>query len=125
MNKLRPINLKLSTIHFPITAISSILHRISGVIMLFIFGILLWLLDLSLSSPKDFHYVMYIFNNFYCKFIIWCFFNIFIYHIINGIRHILMDFNFLSETLKTATFLTYIVFSITLMLSIIAGVLIW
>ncbi|WP_241971806.1 succinate dehydrogenase, cytochrome b556 subunit [Candidatus Pantoea edessiphila] len=125
MKKSRPINLKLSTINFPIPAISSILHRISGVIILFVFGIFLWFLDLSLSSLEEFQYITSIFNSFYFKFISWLIFTILIYHIINGIRHILMDFSCLSETLKTSTFSTYIVFSMTIILSILAGVFIW
>ncbi|MBK4775296.1 succinate dehydrogenase, cytochrome b556 subunit [Candidatus Pantoea edessiphila] len=125
MNKSRPINLKLSTIHFPITAISSILHRISGVIILFLFGIFLWLLDLSLSSQENFQYVMSFFNNIYFKFIVWNILTVFIYHIVNGIRHVLMDFRFLSETLKSGVLSSYIVFVISIILSILAGVFIW
>ncbi|MXP51057.1 succinate dehydrogenase, cytochrome b556 subunit [Pantoea sp. SoEX] len=126
MNKSRPINLKLSTIYFPITAISSILHRISGVIMLFLFGIFLWLLDLSLSSQENFHYVEILFDNFYFRLTIWSILTVFIYHIVNGIRHILMDFRWLSETLKTGIFSSYIVFVISILFSILlAGVFIW
>lgn len=51
--KQRPVNLDLQTIRFPITAIASILHRVSGVITFIAVGILLWLLGTSLSSRKD------------------------------------------------------------------------
>ncbi|MGO2457420.1 succinate dehydrogenase, cytochrome b556 subunit, partial [Vibrio casei] len=52
--KSRPVNLDLQTIHFPISAIASIVHRVSGVIMFVSVGILLWLLATSLSSPLGF-----------------------------------------------------------------------
>ncbi|MGL5372028.1 MAG: succinate dehydrogenase, cytochrome b556 subunit, partial [Plesiomonas shigelloides] len=52
VNKQRPVNLDLKTISFPITAIASILHRVSGVITFIALGILLWLLSLSLSSEQ-------------------------------------------------------------------------
>ncbi|MGL1161857.1 succinate dehydrogenase, cytochrome b556 subunit, partial [Vibrio parahaemolyticus] len=44
VNKQRPVNLDLTTIRFPVTAIASILHRVSGVITFVAVGILLWLL---------------------------------------------------------------------------------
>ncbi|PPI88724.1 succinate dehydrogenase, cytochrome b556 subunit [Candidatus Pantoea edessiphila] len=125
MNKSRPINLKLSTIHFPVTAISSILHRISGIVILIVFGILLWFLNLSLSSPENFQYVISLFNSSFCKFIIWLISISLIYHITNGIRHILTDLSFLSETLGNSIISTYVIFGITIILSICAGVFIW
>ncbi len=54
VKKQRPVNLDLQTIRFPITAIASILHRVSGVITFVAVGILLWLLGTSLSSPEGF-----------------------------------------------------------------------
>ncbi|MGB5805133.1 MAG: succinate dehydrogenase, cytochrome b556 subunit, partial [Vibrio anguillarum] len=69
--KSRPVNLDLQTIHFPISAIASILHRVSGVMMFVAVGILLWLLSLSLSSPVGFMEASNIVNGFFAKFILW------------------------------------------------------
>ena len=54
MNSKRPVNLDLSTIHFPLPALTSITHRVTGVILFvgLIFGF--WALDASLSSPAGF-----------------------------------------------------------------------
>ena len=54
MNSKRPVNLDLSTIQFPLPALTSIAHRITGVILFIglIFGF--WALDASLSSPEGF-----------------------------------------------------------------------
>jgi IS1 family transposase len=41
VKKQRPVNLDLQTIRFPVTAIASILHRVSGVITFVAVGILL------------------------------------------------------------------------------------
>ena len=38
---------------------ASILHRVSGVIMVFAIGILLWTLSLSLSSAEEFNQIKY------------------------------------------------------------------
>ncbi len=61
MNKKRPVNLDIRTIQLPLTALTSILHRISG-IMLFIFlGLILYMLSKSLESEKGFNEVKEIF----------------------------------------------------------------
>ncbi|MBK4764987.1 MAG: succinate dehydrogenase, cytochrome b556 subunit [Pantoea sp. Brub] len=113
------------TIRFPITAISSILHRISGIIILFTPGIMLWILHKSLSSPKNFKYTVSIINNFYSKIFLWGISIILIYHLISGIRHLVMDFGFLIKTFKSGVYSSYVAFIITLILSILIGVFIW
>ena len=63
MNKKRPVNLDIRTIQLPLTALTSILHRISG-IMLFIFlGLILYMLSKSLESEKGFNEVKEIFSS--------------------------------------------------------------
>ncbi|MCW1253334.1 succinate dehydrogenase, cytochrome b556 subunit, partial [Shewanella baltica] len=69
VKKQRPVHLDLQTIRFPATAIVSILHRVSGVIMLFAVGILIWLLNSSLASAESFAGVQSLFDNFVMKFI--------------------------------------------------------
>ena len=71
VKKQRPVNLDLQTIRFPITAIASILHRVSGVITFVAVGILLWLLGTSLSSPEGFLTAASIMDSFFVKFIMW------------------------------------------------------
>lgn len=70
-NKQRPVNLDLQTISFPVTAIASILHRVSGVITFVALAILLWMLGTSLSSPEGFETVVAIMDNFLVKFVLW------------------------------------------------------
>ncbi|MFV9996510.1 MAG: succinate dehydrogenase cytochrome b556 subunit [Arsenophonus endosymbiont of Dermacentor nuttalli] len=124
VKKQRPINLQLQTIHFPVTAIASILHRVSGVITFITVGVLLWLLGLSLSSPAGFQYVSEIMDNFFIKFIILGILTALIYHICGGIRHMLMDFGFIDENLFFGRVSAIAAFVITAILSILAGVLV-
>ncbi|MDU1086022.1 MAG: succinate dehydrogenase, cytochrome b556 subunit [Leclercia adecarboxylata] len=84
VKKQRPVNLDLKTIRFPVTAIASILHRVSGVITFVAVGILLWLLGTSLSSP-----------------------------------------GYLEETFEAGKRTANISFVITVVLSLLAGVLVW
>lgn len=125
VKKQRPVNLDLTTIRFPITAIASILHRVSGVITFVAVGILLWLLGTSLSSPEGFQTASSIMGGFFAKFIMWGILTALAYHAVVGIRHVLMDFSYIEETLEAGKRSAMISFVITVVLSILAGVLVW
>jgi succinate dehydrogenase / fumarate reductase cytochrome b subunit len=112
------------TIRFPITAIASILHRVSGVITFVAVGILLWLLGTSLSSRR-FPPGLSIMDSFFVKFIMWGILTALAYHVVVGIRHLLMDFGYLEETLEAGKRSANISFVITVVLSLLAGVLVW
>ncbi len=115
----------LQTIRFPVTAIASILHRASGVITFVAVGILLWILGLSLSSAEGFAQAAAIMDSFIIKFIMWGILTALAYHVIGGIRHMLMDFGYLDETFAMGKLTANVTFVITIVLSILAGVLVW
>ncbi|OEF24028.1 succinate dehydrogenase cytochrome b556 subunit [Vibrio rumoiensis] len=122
--KSRPVNLDLQTIHFPISAIASIVHRVSGVIMFVSVGILLWLLATSLSSPVGFAKASNLVDGFVVKFILWGILTALAYHICGGIRHLLMDLKYFEE-LESGALTAKVVFGATAVLSVLAGVLVW
>lgn len=109
----------------PITAIASILHRVSGVITFVAVGILLWLLGTSLSSPEGFEQASAIMGSFFVKFIMWGILTALAYHVVVGIRHMMMDFGYLEETFEAGKRSAKISFVITVVLSLLAGVLVW
>ncbi|QUJ03042.1 succinate dehydrogenase, cytochrome b556 subunit [Salmonella enterica subsp. enterica] len=87
-------------IRFPITAIASILHRVSGVITFIAVGILLWLLPPA-SSPEGIpagrrHHGRFPSLNLSCGGIL----TALAYHVIVGIRHMLSDFGYLKKTFE-------------------------
>ncbi|AUV04219.1 succinate dehydrogenase cytochrome b556 subunit [Escherichia coli] len=125
VKKQRPVNLDLTTIRFPVTAIASILHRVSGVITFVAVGILLWLLGLSLSSEEGFQSASAIMSGFFVKFILWGILTALAYHAVGGIRHMLMDFGWLEETFEAGKRSANVSFAITVVLSLLAGVLVW
>lgn len=125
VKKQRPVNLDLQTIHFPITAIASILHRASGVITFIAVAILLWLLGLSLSSPEGFREAAFLMSGFFAKFILWGILTALAYHICGGIRHMLMDFGFVDETLSAGISSAKISMILAVILAVLAGVLVW
>ncbi|PQQ27890.1 succinate dehydrogenase cytochrome b556 subunit [Photorhabdus hindustanensis] len=125
VKKQRPVNLDLQTIHFPVSAIASILHRVSGVITFVAVGILLWLLGMSLSSQEGFQQAADIMTGFFAKFIVWGILTALAYHICGGIRHMLMDFGYLEENLAVGSLSAKVAIGIAIILSILAGVLVW
>jgi succinate dehydrogenase / fumarate reductase cytochrome b subunit len=97
VKKERPVNLDLTTIKMHPAANASILHRISGVVMIFAIGILLWTLSLSLSSAEGFDQVKTMLDGVFFKLIILGIASAMIYHLLGGIRHLLMDLGYFEE----------------------------
>ncbi|MGF1737484.1 succinate dehydrogenase cytochrome b556 subunit [Photobacterium satsumensis] len=124
VNKPRPVNLDLQTIRFPLTAIASILHRVSGVITFVAVAILLWLLSLSLSSPEGFTSAAGIVDSFFVKLVLWGILTALFYHIVVGIRHLLMDMGYFEE-METGIKSAKVSFVIVGVLSLFAGGLVW
>ena len=97
MKKQRPVNLDLTTIKMHPAATASILHRVSGVIMVFAIGVLLWTLSISLSSAEEFNQLNVLLSGFFFKFIIFGTLSALTYHLLAGIRHLLMDLGHFEE----------------------------
>ncbi|MCY4129114.1 MAG: succinate dehydrogenase, cytochrome b556 subunit [Gammaproteobacteria bacterium] len=89
----RPVNLDLTAFRFPIAAIASILHRISGVVLLFGVGYFTYLLSLTLESPESFDWVFNAVGTTYHGVLAWTVLTAVSYHFFAGIRHLLMDFH--------------------------------
>lgn len=125
MNSKRPVNLDLSTIRFPLPALTSITHRITGVILFvgLIFGF--WALDASLSSPEGFESVRSALSqNFLAKLIAWGLLSALAFHFVAGMRHLLMDLDIGLE-LDKAVRTTQITVVASAVLVILAGVWVW
>lgn len=124
MNSQRPVNLDLRTIKLPVTAYASILHRISGVILFFGLLILLYVLELSLSSAEGFAQVQDFLANPLVKLVLWGLLSALLYHLVAGVRHLLMDTG-IGETLEGGKTGARIVLAVSLVLIVLAGVWIW
>ena len=124
MKKQRPVNLNLSTIKMHAAANASILHRVSGVIMVFAIGILLWTLSLSLSSAEGFAQVKSLLDGLVFKFIIVGIVSALIYHLLGGIRHLLMDLGHFEE-LSSGNASAKLIIALWLVLTVLVGVKLW
>lgn len=120
MQDTRPVNLNLLTIRFPLTAVASILHRVAGVMLLVCVPALLWLLHLSLKSAADFYSIQAYFHHPVYKWLIWLFGSAFSYHLLAGVRHLVMDCGVgEGKTMAKLTAAAVIVFAV--LLSIMLG----
>jgi succinate dehydrogenase / fumarate reductase cytochrome b subunit len=120
----RPKNLNLLTIRLPIPALVSILHRASGVILFLAIPLILWGLNISLTSQQDFDNIHQSFASPCAKFIIWCVLSAFIYHFVAGIRHLLMDINIGIE-LKSGRLGAFLTMGISALFIVLAGIWLW
>ena len=119
----RPVYLNLLRFKFPITAIASFLHRLSGIILFLLIPIFLKLLQNSLYSENSFEkYCKAINESFTIKFIVWGSLVALIYHLLAGIRHIMMDAGY-GESKMIATISSYVLFISVTFFSIIIGLL--
>lgn len=91
MNSNRPKNLDLTTIELPLPAKASILHRISGFALFFAVAFMLTALNASLESAESFAELKSTFDNGLAKLITWLILSAVGYHLIAGIKHLVMD----------------------------------
>ena len=126
MKKNRPTNVKLIDLFafaFPVTAISSILHRASGILLFIFVPFCLWLLQLSMTG-EGFNQVQQILSGSLAKAIQWLILSLLAYHIIAGVRHLFMDAG-IGETEKSGRFSAYLVMFLGVLSAALIGVWIW
>ena len=118
-NKIRPVYINLFQIRLPVSAISSITHRLAGIYIFFItLPLSLYLLYLSSKSYNDFMVLKDYFNNstFLSTFVSFSFL-VFAYHILTGVRHLLQDLH-IGESLSASRLSSYLVFCVWFLFSV-------
>ena len=121
---IKPVYINLFKIQLPLSAFLSISHRVSGILIFFlVLPVSAYILNLLLASQDSFSSFVDVFNSsvFLRTFVL---FNILIfeYHVVAGIRHMLMDFHLVSETLSasnTSAITALIVFFVIALLTIL------
>jgi succinate dehydrogenase / fumarate reductase cytochrome b subunit len=86
--------------------------------------LLLWALDLSLSGPEGFAALTDVLANPLVKVIVWGICVALIYHTLAGIKHLIMDFG-VGETMEGGILGARLVFALTFVGAIAAGVFVW
>ncbi|GGI88958.1 succinate dehydrogenase, cytochrome b556 subunit [Legionella impletisoli] len=124
MKQKRPVNLDLMSLKYPPMAIASILHRLSGIVLFLLSPALLYLLSLSLHSRTSFEHMKHLIAAPFNKFLLWVFAAALAYHLLAGIRHMIMDLGF-AEGLPTGRRTALLVILLAIFAMIILGIWIW
>ncbi|MDD9890492.1 MAG: succinate dehydrogenase, cytochrome b556 subunit [Gammaproteobacteria bacterium] len=120
----RPVNLDITTIKFPLAAIASILHRISGIGLFFGLGILLYFLQMSLASETEFNRLVTLLENNLIKILLWLLLAAVLYHLIAGIKHLLLDLG-IGESKQGAKSGAAIMLALFVVTAVAGGIWIW
>lgn len=120
----RPTNINLLKIQLPLSALLSITHRISGMLIFFLVlpGSAIALSFMYDNQDSYNNFINYYSNNLSIKLTFITLVLIFQYHIFTGIRHMLMDFHILEESLSTSfrsAIFTLLVFLLNAILTIL------
>ena len=114
----RPKHLNLIKVRFPITAIASILHRLSGAFIFFITPFLLYIFTASLKSNSGFalagEWLDYWLIKLACLVLIWAS----VHHLLAGIRYLFLDLD-IGLDRSSANFSAMLVTILALVFSVI------
>ena len=102
-NDQRPVNINLMKIKLPISALTSITHRLAGMYIFFItFPLSVILFYLSTNNLEQFTNLIILLNSnlFLSTFVAFSFLVLW-YHILTGVRHLIMDMH-IGESLEAS-----------------------
>lgn len=119
--KAKRVYLNLFLIDFPITAVTSIIHRVTGIFLFLFLPFLLYFFYLSIESNSSFIVAKSLFSKSYVKVFYYIFLSSFIYHFITGLKHMIMDIGFFEEkkTSRNFAIISLIVIFFFILLSIL------
>jgi len=97
----RPVYLDLTKIRLPMSAFISITHRLSGMYVFFItLPLGLSLINKSIKSKSSFEELLVEISSVsFFSFFVLLSFQILLYHVLTGVRHLIMDFFHVGESL--------------------------
>ncbi len=107
MQDQRPVFLNLVQFRFPIAAVMSVGHRASGLFLVMLIPIVIYLLDLSLSGSDGFDQARAILSSLPAKLALFIALWALMHHLLAGIRFLLIDIDIGVDKLparKSATF---------------------
>jgi succinate dehydrogenase / fumarate reductase cytochrome b subunit len=120
----RPVNLALTKFSFPLAAITSITHRITGVLLFAGIAFLLYLLDQSLTSAQGFERSREILAQPLPKLLLIAVVATLAYHLVAGVKHLLLDFDF-GDTIEGGRLAAQLTIAISVVLIGLAGAWLW
>jgi len=118
----RPVFLNLWQIRFPITAIMSILHRLTGILLFLAIPLFIYTLQLSLTNEAGFQAVVNYFDSPLVKvgllLLVWSL----LHHLLAGVRYLLLDIDLGIERQQAKLTAWLVIISALVILLVFAGV---
>lgn len=90
-NRKRPVYIDLLRIRLPVGGLVSILHRVSGVLLVLALPFLLWVFQQSLVSAEEYQRVTGLLQKFPLRILLFLLILALAHHLLAGIRHLLLD----------------------------------
>ena len=117
----RPVYLDLTKIRLPMSAFISITHRLSGMYVFFItLPLGLSLINKSIKSKSSFEELLVEISSVsFFSFFVLLSFQILLYHVLTGVRHLIMDFFHVGESLDGSYYSAILTLFLWFLLSII------
>ena len=114
----RPVYLNLFKIRLPIGGVVSIVHRVTGVLLVLLLPPAIYLLQQSLQSPATFERTVRILGSLPGRAILVIVTWMFVQHLYSGVRHLLLDIDVGMDrrTARGSAWLTLVASIITLLL---------
>jgi succinate dehydrogenase / fumarate reductase cytochrome b subunit len=122
--KSRPRHLYLTSARLPLPALVSILHRVSGFLLFLAIPLMLFVLQTSLESAQQFHWIMSMLAHPVVKLLIWMLLLAGIHHFFAGLRHLAMNMQW-GHGLVQAKGSSKLVLLLDLVLATGASLLLW
>lgn len=119
--KSKRVYLNLFAFDFPLTAITSIIHRVTGLLLFVLMPLVLYFFKLAVESESSFAIAASLISTFYIKIVLYLFWFALIYHLISGIKHMVMDLGYFDGKIsgKNFTIFSLVLFFIFVIVSIL------
>jgi succinate dehydrogenase / fumarate reductase cytochrome b subunit len=123
-NKKRPVWFDLNLLHLPAPGLLSIFHRVSGALLFLGLVWFLFLLDMSTSSETGYAHARAYLAHPVVKLALLGFLWAYLHHFCAGIRYLLIDID-QGVRLAAARRSSFVVFAVSLALTVIIGARLW
>lgn len=124
LNSKRPVNLNVLG-WFPLSAMASITHRITGILLLAGVGVIIYLADLAFTSAEGFASAKALVGaGGIFTFLLWATLVALVCHLLAGIKHILLDFH-IGDSVAAAHGLSIAVIVLTAIDAVLLGAWLW
>jgi len=124
MKTARPVDISLTSFKFPLAALASITHRVTGMLLFVGLAFLLYLLDESLTSPQGLDNARAELSMPLLKLLLIAIVATLIYHFVAGVKHLLLDFD-IGDTIEGGKLGAQLTIAVSAVLIVVAGVWLW